>query len=111
MHQLLLGIKLLAAASPAAVSLIHKFRLRLLLPLKVLTPIQHPQKGILEEETQSSGHLGNSFCFFQFPEVNFLLPYLCACGVGAGHITFQGLLHALASQHVQLRLQLPQGKR
>lgn len=49
-HQLLLGIKFLAAAVPAAVSLIHGFRLRLFLSLQVLPPIQHPQQGILGQK-------------------------------------------------------------
>lgn len=111
MHQLLLGVKFLAAAIPAAVSLIHRFGLRLLLSLQVLPPIQHPQQGILGQRRQSKGHWGDSFCLAPVSELKSPPPYLCACGVGAGHITLQGLLWALANQRVQLRFQLPQGKR
>lgn len=77
------------------------------LPAHPASPAGHPRAG-----EAILGSLRRQFLFHSGSrDKNLPHPYLCACGVGAGHVTFQGLVWALANQHVQLRLQLPQGKR
>lgn len=78
-----------------------------------LGPPAHPASPAVDPRVgeKTLGSPGDSFCFVQVPEVKLPTPhYLCARGVGTGHITFQGLLRALVNQHTQLRLQLSQRK-